>query len=683
MSERTARIRLQLNSASLLGGLGQIGDSVEKLGKRMGAALGNASRDGFGKMKESLAGTVEKGKELIGIAAGIAGGLSVASGAQGAIELEQRFRSIAFAVEQASGEATKWQDVQTRLQAASDLTGQTTEKMAGVFDILQQKSGNARYAYESLGLIGEVMNATGRSGEELGSIVGVLNKKWGITEMGQVKSALLQVFEATKGGKIKFEELSEDIDELGSIAQSAGMGGIDGFRRSLGLASEMAPHVNQSISEVLTGMDQLTEKLRQMPVVKGLAEGGGVAGKQFFDDFIKEGDATKRLELLLQQSAKKGKLQGFRKIAIEEEFTGREERAAFQALANPFVDAFEKAKAAGMNNEKATAEAVKAFDANVAKLGGSTMQWSQIQEKAADNEQSAATKIRQAQEMWQRAFTDPATMDAMGELAQHLPKVASGMADLVKFAVDSPWAAGAAVVGGKAALAGAGGFANSLVSSGLSSLGSALGGTAAAVPAATGAVAKLGNQASLASRAVSGLANASGLEGVAGKGAAAASTGIALAAVGVAAFELTTKLLESRDELDRKGTVRANDTYFDVSKRMSEAKTPEERAKILAAGKQKLTDEIGFWESPAAASASIKALDKRKEELDFKDIKVGATVFEESMSRSADSGDKAGRALERAAIAAERVARAFDKVTPAGGSNGLPPEASGKPGFWE
>ena len=237
------------------------------------------------------------------------------------------------------------------------------------------------------------------------------------------------------------------------------------------------------------------------------------------------------------------------------------------------------------------------------------------------------------------------------------------------------------MVGGRAALAGAGGFAGSALKSGMEMLVPSLGGAASAGAKAASGLGDVSKQSGLASRAIASMANASGLENVTGKGAAAASTAIALAAVGLAAYETTTQLLKARDELDRQGAVRANDTFFDSTKRMSAAKTPEERAKILKESEEKLTEGVGFWESPKAAVNSINALKKSKEELDFKDIQSGSKVFEETMSRTADSGDKTGRAFERAAAAADKIARAFDRVAPPTGSNGPPKSPGNAPGW--
>jgi len=679
MSERVARIRLMLNSGGLLAGLGQVGDSVVQLGSRMKAAFDKPAREGLAAMKSSIVETTSKARDLVGMAAGIAGGLSVGAGAQGAISLEDSYRELAFTVSQATGEATKWRDVQRTIEPVADAVNRTSKEMVAGYDALIGKTNNAQFSAQALGLVGEAMNATGRSAEELGTLVGTLNKKWGITDMGEVRQALMQLFEASKN--IKFDELAEDLDEVGSIAKGGGMAGIDGFRRSLGLAAAIAPSTNRTFSEVLTGMDQLTEKMRQMPVWKGLAEAGRFAGKDFFDKFTAQPDAMNRVRMLLESAGKKGTLKQFAREAIEVEFTGREERAAYKVLADPFMAAFEEAQKAGKNTKEATEAGLKAFDAAIGKLGQTTMEWSQIQDRAADNQQAASAKIRQAQELWQRAFTDEKTLAAMDDLAQSLPKIASGMANLVKFAVDSPWLAGGALLGGKAALAGAGGFTGSLLKSGLDGLGSSLGMTASVGAKAAVSLGQIEKQSSLASRAVASLADASGLENVAGKGAAAASAATALVALGFAAYETTTKLLEMRDAEDQKGIVRANNTFFEVNRRMSEANTPEERAKILKEGEQSLTENIGFWESPQAASNSIKALRKNKEEMDFRDIKARTNVFEETMTRTADSGDKTGRALERAAASAEKLARVFDRIAPPAGSNGLPEPASNTPGY--
>jgi hypothetical protein len=312
-----------------------------------------------------------------------------------------------------------------------------------------------------LEVLGDTLNSSKEPAAELGAAIGSLSKKWGIKEPEEMQQALLAVFETAASGKFKFAELSEDLDELGSIAESAGMHGLSGFRKALGLAAGVAPHVNRSLSEVMTGLDQLTEKLRQQNVVQGLADVGGKAGKEFWDEFLAHGDATERMRVLLERAASKGKLGELNKVAMEVEFTGREERAAFKVLADPFIEAFAEARASGQKTKEATKTASSAFDAAVAQLGHTSRTWSDVQAQAATEQQSVGARIRDAQQIWQRAFTDPQTMAAMDDLAQHLPQLAGGFADLMRTVVEHPLGSAAGFMAGRAAAAGLGEFAGS------------------------------------------------------------------------------------------------------------------------------------------------------------------------------------------------------------------------------
>jgi hypothetical protein len=106
VSEKTARVKLMLNSSSFLGGLQQVSQQVVEHGKRWGAALKDPAIQGITSMRESLKGTIGQAQSLAATALGIAGGFSAAAGASGAMALEDRYRELAFTVSQATGEAT-------------------------------------------------------------------------------------------------------------------------------------------------------------------------------------------------------------------------------------------------------------------------------------------------------------------------------------------------------------------------------------------------------------------------------------------------------------------------------------------------------------------------------------------------------------------------------------------------
>jgi hypothetical protein len=576
--------------------------------------------------------------------------------------LEDRYRELAFTVSQATGEATKWREVQKTIEPVADAVKRTSSEMATAYDALIGKSTNAQFSAQALSLVGEAMNATGRSAEELGTLVGTLNKKWGITDMGEVRLALMQLFEASKS--IKFDELAEDLDEVGSIAKSAGMNGIDGFRRSLGLAAAVAPSTNRTFSEVLTGMDQLTEKMRQMPVWQGLAKAGKFEGKKFFDEFVAQPDAMNRVRMMLEQAGKKGSLKSFAREAIEVEFTGREERAAYKVLADPFMAAYEEAKAAGKSSKEATEAGVAAFDAGIAKLGQTTGKWSDIQDRAADNQNATSSKIRQAQEMFQRAFTDPKTMGAMGELAEKLPALAEGIAKLISFTVENPLLTGATFVGSKAALAGATGFIGTGVKS------------------STVFVAEKSGTA-IAGKFTDAVASSGVWKGVIGPAVGVAAGAAAAYALGQWAIDkYMGEDLDQKNKGDNAAAIAdaaiGTGNKEQMVKALAEVRTQQ---KELEKGPGIITSVMGGIANVVTGgdvkSAGEQNLDTR--------ARLAAREREllESIAKSGESGDKAGRALERMATATDKAARALSGIGRPSGSNGLPPTSSKSPGFLE
>ena len=685
MSQKDARVRLLLSNSSFIGGLQQISKEGQEVGKKLAAALKGPAVAALKDTRESLKESVGSAKSLAEAALGIAGGFSVAAGAHGAASLEDTYRRISFAVEQATGQATKWQDVQKMIEPAADAAKRSSAEMAEVFDTLREKSGNVEYSAKALAVVGEAMNGTKRSGAELANIVGVLHKKWGISDMGQVRESLLQIFEATKGGKIRFEELAEDLDELGSIAQYSALTGVDGFRKSLGLAAEIAPRLNQSITEALAGLEQLSEKMKQGSVVKGLAEAGKFAGKEFFRGFENQKDATQRVRMLLEAAGKKGTLKDLAREAVTVEFTGREEIAAFSALADPFMKAYEEAKASGKNAKQATDEAVNAFDDSMSKMGRATLSWTSVQDHAADNQNSISAKLAQAQEEFQRAFTDPKTMAAMSELAKKLPQFAEGLAKVITMTVDHPLLAGAALVGGKAALTGA----TSLVGAG----GSA---------AMKGLVEKLTDEVGRTKKTVTrgvfdDYNRRIGQETVevdvkGGKFANVAriaGQAFGVAAAAVMAYEMGKALIDATMGDSQK---KRNDAENSNAVGMAVAETGDRAGKIRALDEarrqqKELEKGPGMVESFFGGIANVVTGGdvKTAGEMNANARAVNKRVIadlEESLARSSEGGTRAGQSMDRLAATADKVTRVLDRFGSTASSNGLPPPAKGAAG-WE
>ena len=114
-------------------------------------------------------------------------------------------------------------------------------------------------------------------------------------------------------------------------------------------------------------MDIVLERLRDSAILGRIAkEAGAPLPKGFLTD-VQTGalDATGALRVLLSQTKNAKKLQ----FLLREEFPGREEKAAFDTLSQPFFEAFSVAKESGDKTKAAVEKGVAAFDSSLAPGG--------------------------------------------------------------------------------------------------------------------------------------------------------------------------------------------------------------------------------------------------------------------------------------------------------------------------
>jgi hypothetical protein len=650
----------------MTGGLDQVVKKVEKAEKaiesKLGGAFKSAAVNGLGAFNDSLRATASTVQSLVAAGAGLAGGFGVATAAQGAMDLEVRFNHAANAIERSTGTLVDSKEMLAKVDLAAANTTRTQQEMADAFEAVYQKTGDADLAMRSLETIGQVMNTTGQSAAGLGAMIGTLQRKWGIDGIEEQREALTRLIDMTDRGVVAFDEIAEDLEEIGSIAKHGGFGeGLDGLTAALGLAEAIAPQVNRSISEVLTGMDQLTEKMRQTPVTQGLVEAGGQAGKEFWDDFLAEGDAVKRIEKLLAHAGSKGNLDQFMNVGLETEFTGREERAAFQSVALPFQKAYDDAREAGASAQEATAAGVTAYRAALEKMAGSTAEWATIQTQSAASQETTSAQIRDAQREWQQAFSDPKFLTAMGKLAKSLPELAEAAADLVSFVIDNPAMSAAGAIGGKALLSGGTSMVGELAAAGLKRGADGVGKRIADVMGKNEAWGKIG--------------------GIMGK-----ATGVAAAAL--VAYELGKIGIDHvmGQDLDRGnralnaaatgGAEAVSGTTAGRRRALTEARSALSDLKTEGPGA--LTSAAGWVANlidsdiPTASAAHEEAIKKTE-----------ATIraLEAALAKGSKGGELAGASMGGLAREADETAKALRKMRGGGAENGLPAPASGAPGF--
>jgi hypothetical protein len=452
MAEREARVRLNLSAAGFTSSLKEVekkarefGDAVEDIGESASKASAKTSRfaqawsTSLTAAKSSLLETGSALKGMLSQAATFGGAIGIGAALKQTTELQARYQQVAFTMERATGKAVAWAEVQSAASGAAERNARSGTEMAEAIEAVWSKTGDKGAALGSLDAIATAMNATGKSAAELGTIVGVLQKKFGMGGT-ELTAGLSAVIGAADRGGITLSQLSEDFDELGSIAKAAGQDGADGLQRVLGFANRVNLDV-KDMSETLAGLDQLFEKLRQTPVLEGLAGAGGF--KAALGDVTKTGDAMLRVRGLLEAAGGKGAggFAKFQKQALEGEFTGREEGYAFKALADPFAAAYQEALKSGKDSKAATRAGLDAFDASLAKMAKSGTDWATLQKQSAAAMETPQAKLRAAVQAFTKSFEDPRIVRAIRDLAASLPQLAESLAKVVTWAAGNPFGA--------------------------------------------------------------------------------------------------------------------------------------------------------------------------------------------------------------------------------------------------
>lgn len=460
MAEREAKVRLNLASAGFLsslkdlqkaakefeGAVADIGEGAAKSSKKA-SAFGEIWKSSLSAAKNSLSELGGSLKSTLTQAATLGGALGVGAALKQTTELQDRYQQLAFRIERATGSAVEWTQIQSAASEAATRNGRTSAEMADAMEAVWQKTGDKSAALGSLEAIAVAMNATGRSGKELGDIVGVMQKKFGVSGP-ELTQGLTAVISAADQGGMSLEQMAEDFEEFGSIAKLAGQSGAEGLQRVLGFANAVNKDV-ANMSETLTGLDQFFEKMRQTTVLEGLGEAGGF--KSAIKDVTTTGDAVERLRRVMGRAGEKGKdaFSKFQKQATEGEFTGREEQSAYKKLSEPFTKAYQEALAAGKNSKAATEAGLAAFDASIEAMSKSTSDWTAIQKQSARGLESPQAKLRQAVQEFTKAFEDPRIVQAIRDLAQDMPRLAQAFAGFVKWAAGNPLAGIGAIIAAK------------------------------------------------------------------------------------------------------------------------------------------------------------------------------------------------------------------------------------------
>lgn len=432
MGEASAGIRLTLNTDGFRRGFGGAVDDVDRGSKRMGDSiqsnLESAAKGGFDALKSGFSQV----KDLALSLGGILGGVGLGALVKGAIDSEQRFKQLATSIATGTGELVKWRDLQRQVQTAAKATNVSIDEMTLGFERAFKETGDLDFSVEALEAIGHVARQTGNDVEQVGRVAGVLSQKFQISST-EIGDALGIVVSAANKGGAPFEDLADDLGEIGGKAKSLGLEGSEGLRRMLGfvnLAKEEAGNFQQAMTAIPQIFDQILERTSgglvtsggKVPIKVAAVDAQGRERDPFdiLQDIIKEtgGDKTKLGEF------------GF----------GGEGLQAVLGLAKNFEAAM---AATGGNIE----EARNLVKVGLEEAGGDAEAFGLILEQAADK--TEADKIQENITKLQMAFTKPEMMAALSKLAEVLPPVVDAFAKLAEFAIENPATTAGVLVGGQ------------------------------------------------------------------------------------------------------------------------------------------------------------------------------------------------------------------------------------------
>ena len=457
MGESTASVKLTLNDRGFKGSFDRaargVEQSAERTGKAMGASLSNGVKGGL----DAVAALGGKIRGLATSIAGIAGGVGFAGLAKGAIDTQQRLQQLASRIQLGTGELVKWTDIQADVQAAALATGNSIADMTTAYDRMFSETGDPEAAAAALGNIGKVAHDTGAEIDSVARVAGVLKQKFAIgqSEMGL---ALQIVAAAAAQGGASFEDLGDDLGEIGGKAKSMGAQGTQGLQQMLGflnLAKEEAGNFQQAMTALPQIFDQLIERSD-----KGIIKSSG------------------RIPMQVAAVDKNGNQRPFPDIiadiiretkgdaaALGEFGFGGEGLQTILGLAKDFEMAV---KVSGGNVEQAKS----LFAHELIQAAGGLQDLTTHEHKQA----TAADNVQKAMTMLEAAFLKPEMMAAMESLAESLPELAQAAAKAIDFIVKNPLAAGAAYVGGTFAMGAAGGIIKGAFETGGAGAAGAIGG---------------------------------------------------------------------------------------------------------------------------------------------------------------------------------------------------------------
>jgi hypothetical protein len=433
-----------MKNSGFLAGLRQLGTQVDKESRKMrrtlNVAMGRGIQSGIKESKQAIKDLGGGLKQSTKDAVTFGGALGGAALIHNAMELQGAYAQIAFEMERATGRAYSVEAAQEAVTAATGKTKRTSEELATAMRVMLDRGANPDVALASLELVGHAMNATGQDAERVGRLVGGLSNKFNLTS-SQGAAMFDTIIATATEAKVSTEEFMEDFNEFGSIAQAAGLKGQKGLQALLGLVVQIGPKVNGSTSEISSGLDILFERVRDMGIIERIFKDSRSKMKFKKEDFGALDNVFDQVEYLAKAGPEAMKL-------FQAEFTGREEKAAFEAMFGPYFSSLEEQLTKGVKKNQAHIDAMEDLRLAHNDMSPDVGQGG-IQEQSARLQQTGAAKVRDAMNKFSAAMTQPQMLEAIDSMATSLPPLASAIAKGMNFVAKHPVLAAGAFAGAK------------------------------------------------------------------------------------------------------------------------------------------------------------------------------------------------------------------------------------------
>lgn len=435
MTTREAGIKLTLDSGTFTRGIDAIGDKAVAVGRKIKSGLsagfkgvgGEAWKGGGDALKE-MTGSI---KSAVGAAATLGGGIGFGMLIHKASNLREKVRDIEFQINKTGRATTSWQEVLATTQQAASETGKSSEEMANIYQGLFATTGDADFAAKALIPIGHAATASGQDINKLADAAQMLQRKFGAT--AETLPEMLAAFvEKTDAGGLSLDSLGNKFALMAGEAAEAGFKGKDGLNTLLGMMTMLDSRVGEKSEQPMKKLFQLFKDGGKD--LKALSKETGLK-------FEPDMSAMEKLRRVLGSEKGRAKLT---------EKLGGESRVVFDELSKPFNEAFDKAKSEGAKTKAATEQGLKAWDAAMASLGKSTINYARlVDESKQGQEEDPQARLNAAIEKIAQKFSEPKMLDAVDRLAETLPRVADGMVKVVDFVTKHPLMSGGLFVGAK------------------------------------------------------------------------------------------------------------------------------------------------------------------------------------------------------------------------------------------